>query len=70
MTQITLNIPENKLQFFLEMMESINFIKETNQELFIPEFHKQTVRKRIKKYEANPDSLLDWETVQNKIRTE
>jgi hypothetical protein len=70
MPQITLNIPENKLQFFLEMMGSINFVKEYNQELFVPEFHKQIVRKRIKEHEANPSLLLDWETAQHKIRTE
>ena len=61
--RITLDIPDNKYQFFLELVRNLGFDKPI--EIDIPEEHKAIVRKRIQKSEQNPDRLLDWEQVQD-----
>ena len=46
MKEVTLKIPENRLTFFLELVEQLGF--EVAGELEIPEEHKAIVRDRIK----------------------
>ena len=36
-------------------------------EMVIPEEHKQIVRKRIKKYKSYPDNYLSWNDIEQKI---
>lgn len=66
MKEITLKIPEDRLSFFMELVEQLGF--EVAQELEISETHKAFVRDRIKKSDQNPSNLLDWEEVQDKFR--
>ncbi len=57
MKKITLNIPEDKYFFFLELIKNLPFIKFEQDE--IPESHKNIVRGRIRK--SNPNDLIDWD---------
>ena len=50
MPQITLDIPDNKLQFFMELIESLDFIH-LEQIDDVPEEHKRIVLERIRKSE-------------------
>ncbi len=58
MKQITLNIPENKYSFILELIKSIPYIQ-VQKENDIPEFHKKIIDERLKNSE-NGD-LIDWD---------
>lgn len=63
MKQVTLNIPDNKFQFFMELVKNLGFIKTSVSD--IPEEHKKIVRKRIAESTKNPERLLDWDEVKN-----
>ena len=63
MKQVILTIPENKFQFFMELIKNLGFINPT--EIDIPEEHKQIVRERIAESDKNPTKILDWEEVKN-----
>ena len=66
MKEVTLKIPENRLTFFMELVEQLGF--EVAGEFEISEEHKAIVRDRIKKSDQNPERLLDWEQVQNNFQ--
>jgi hypothetical protein len=68
MKQVILNIPDNKYQFFIELVRNLGFDKA--EELDIPEEHKAIVRERTLKSKENPDRLLDWDQVQDEFRFE
>jgi hypothetical protein len=66
MKQVILNIPENKFQFFMELVKNLGFVKAAD--VSIPEEHKQEVRKRIAASDKNPERLLDWDKVKNDFK--
>ena len=53
MKQITLSIPEEKFEFFVELLQSLDFVSIDNFE--IPEAHQKLVLERIKT--STPESL-------------
>lgn len=63
MKQVILNIPENKFQFFMELVKNLGFVSATD--ISIPEEHRQEVRKRMAASDKNPERLLDWDDVKN-----
>jgi vacuolar-type H+-ATPase subunit I/STV1 len=63
MKHISVSVPDDKYQFFLELIHSLNFVM--LEEVEIPEEHKALVRKRIEASEKDPDQLLDWNQVQD-----
>ncbi len=68
MKQVILNIPDNKYQFFIELIRNLGFDKAEEHD--IPEEHKAIVRERTLKSKENPERLLDWDQVQDKFRFE
>ena len=70
MRQVTLNIPDTRYQFFLELVSSIDFVKENNESILIPGFHKEIVSSRMEKSHENPERLLDWEEAKSQIKME
>ena len=66
MKEVTLKIPENRLTFFMELVEQLGF--EVAGEVEISEEHKGIVRDRIKISDQNPERLLDWEQVQDNFQ--
>lgn len=66
--KITLNIPDDKAIFFLDLVKNLNFsIVDDQLELDIPDFHKKILDERIKAYKQNPDDLLDWDNVKKEL---
>ncbi len=63
MRQITLNIPDEKYDFFMELIFNLDFVHSS--EFDIPEKHKKIVRDRIATSGNNPNLLLDWDKVKN-----
>ncbi|NOX84929.1 MAG: addiction module protein [Chlorobi bacterium] len=69
MKQFKVTIPDSKAQLFIEIMKSLSFVKdiEENIEMEIPEEHKSIVRERIEKYKNNTQDYTDWEDISQKI---
>ncbi len=66
MKQIILNIPENKYNFFVELIKSLDFVKENNHDFDISEEEKNIVRNRIKN--AKPADMKEWKDVVDTFR--
>lgn len=68
MTQVILNIKDNKVGFFMELVKNFEFVKIADNDMVIPEEHKKIVRGRIKKSEKAPSRLRKWNDVKHKIK--
>ncbi|MEQ9290197.1 MAG: hypothetical protein RIG77_24915 [Cyclobacteriaceae bacterium] len=64
MKQVTLNIPESKYKFFLELIRHLGF--DEPKDSGIPEEHKAIVVDRIKK--SKQDELIPWQEARKKLR--
>lgn len=56
MKKVTLNIPDSKYAFFMELIASLGFVKTEVED--IPESHKEVVRQRMQS--ANSDEYMSW----------
>ncbi len=70
MKHFTITIPDNKENIFVDMMKSINYVKNIEEitSFDIPEEHKQIVRERVKKYST--EIYLDWNDIEKNIKTD
>lgn len=64
MRQVTLKIKDSKYPFFMELVQNLDFVKISEDE--IPDGHKKIVRKRIQK--SVPEKLLDWDRAKRKLK--
>ena len=65
MTEITLKIPETKLDFFMELIQQLGY--EVNiKDVHIPEEHKKLVRNRIKT--AKKEDYVSWEEARKQFK--
>lgn len=55
--------PNEKLQ-----LSSILWDETKEEEIYIPEEHKQIVGQRLKRMEEQPESCLTWEDIERKIK--
>jgi len=69
MKAFTVYIPEDKVQFFMELAKSLRFkVKEEKvNELELSEAHKSVLNERLENYKNNPDSYQDWNDAQKDI---
>ena len=59
--KITVNIEEDKLDFFLELMNHLDFVKiESVQGIELSDEQKDILDRRLKYLENNPDDVVDW----------
>jgi hypothetical protein len=68
MISVTVAVPENKLEFFKELVKSLNF-KEIDipaDITEIPEAHQKMVQERIKN--SKPENWLRWNDVQDSFK--
>ncbi|MBS9523587.1 hypothetical protein KI659_06105 [Litoribacter alkaliphilus] len=63
MKKVTINVPDDKYLFFLELIESLGFDQEGTE---IPEAHNSLVRERIKNSEE--DKLLTWKEGRKQLK--
>jgi len=64
MKQITLSIPEEKYEFFVELIHNLDFVSINNFD--IPEEHKNLVLER--KRTSTPESLKDWDDIKHQFK--
>jgi|TARA_B100000508_G_scaffold131537_1_gene119754 predicted Zn-dependent peptidase len=60
MKEITLRVPDQKVDFVLQLVEQLG-LETTSEFQEITEEHKAIVRERIRLSNDNPERLLDWE---------
>ena len=65
MKEVTIQIPEDKLSFILELLSQLGV--EVTQKYDIPEEHMNIVRDRVAKSDLNPERLEDWEIAKKKL---
>jgi len=66
MKEITLKIPDDKIDFYMELFERLGL--QIQEDFDIPDAHIELVRERIRKSDENPDLLLNWEDVKDSFK--
>ncbi len=64
MKQITLSVPDEKYEFFMELLQSLDFVSIDDFE--IPEAHQKLVLERIKT--STPESLKNWDEIKSQFK--
>ena len=64
MKQVTLNIPDNRYSFFMELISNLGL--DQPEEIHIPEEHKAIVRERI--LNSKPEELIPWREARKQLR--
>ena len=68
MKSFTVLVPDNKVQFFKDLLDNLHFkAKENEQTYELNDAHKTILNERLENYKNNPDSYIDWEDVQKDI---
>jgi len=68
--KITINIKDNKVGFFLELLQSFDFIsieKADTENAELSDEHKKILDERLANYKSDPDNLLDWDDVKKDL---
>ncbi|HNP18191.1 MAG TPA: hypothetical protein PKL31_07155 [Fulvivirga sp.] len=63
MKEVTLKIPDNKYQFFMELVRNLGF--EKIEDFDIPEEHKVIVKERIKN--SKVEELIPWQEARKQL---
>jgi hypothetical protein len=66
MKEVTLKIPDQKFDFFMNLVKELGF--EVSEKVEIPEEHKKVVRERVKKSEDKPQRLVEWDKVKDNFK--
>jgi len=69
MRQVTINIPEGKFKFIMELLQSFNYIKidAPADKFIISEEQKAMLNEEFRKIEEDPKYLLDWDEVKHQL---
>ncbi len=70
MKQITLHIPDGKLHFFMELLQSLGFVElnEPKESFILSEEQKEIVDVELEKIKNDPQYLLDWNSVKSQLK--
>lgn len=63
--KVTLDIPDNKYQFFMELVGSLKFVKVEDET--IPQWQMDEVDKRLADFKNDPAQAIDFDTAMNDI---
>jgi hypothetical protein len=68
--KLTLDIPNNQVDFFLQLIRSLNFditIDKKETDIEIPEWHTAILEERLSLYETNTSGFVKWEDLKKDI---
>lgn len=69
MKEFTVKIPDNQLDFFVELMKKLKIsFAPVNEDFIVPEAHKQLIRGRISKLKK--EELINWDDLQKQLDKE
>ena len=70
MQQLTVNIPDNKIDFFMDLAKNLGFTIENKKEKnVLTKKQIDLVNEARKKIKENPDHFLDWEEARKTLNT-
>lgn len=63
MQQLTVKIPDNKLSFFMELIQSLGYVQveKKSENPVLTDQQIRLVEEERSKMKADPDSMIDWE---------
>lgn len=67
MQRLTINVPDNKVQFFKELIESLGFTYDNTSWGVLPLVQEICVTQELNHARQYPESLLNWDEEQHKI---
>ncbi len=71
MQQLTVHIPESKVDFFMDLAKNLGFKVENNvQKNVLTEKQIELVKEARKKIKDEPSEFLDWDDVRSSINAE
>jgi hypothetical protein len=71
MKQLTVNIPDNKIAFFIDLATNLGFTIENNtQKIVLSERQIELVNEARRQLKENPDSFLDWDEARKTLNVE
>ena len=69
--QITLEIPDDKASFFMEVLKNFSFVKVNNKSKnVLTDKQKEMTKQTMKKMEENLNRLSNWEDVLKRLNPE
>lgn len=70
MVHFNVSIPDNKINFFIELIQSLNFakIEEQSSDFVLSEAHKDILDRRLENYKNNPESYIDKVSAKNDLK--
>jgi len=69
MAQLTVHIPNNKIDFFIDLATNLGFRIENNlQKNVLTQMQIELVEKARKNIKDNPESFLDWEEARKTLK--
>jgi hypothetical protein len=69
MQQLTVNIPDNKIAFFIDLAKNLGFtIENSQQKNVLTQRPIDLVNEARKQIKENPGSFLDWEEASQKLK--
>ena len=67
MTQVTLNIEDDKLKTFMAFIKTLNYVSLEKNEEIIPLWQQEEVAKSITEIDNGPAVLEDWEVTRKRL---
>ena len=69
MAQLILNVKDNQIGFLLDLLQKFDFVEiEKLYDIELSDDQINILEGRLTKYKADPDSVLDWDEVNSKIK--
>lgn len=68
MKEVTLKIPDNKVEFFMELIKQLGL--EFSEEKDVLEEHKRIVRERMRMSADDPSRLIEWDAIKDDFTVE
>ncbi len=65
MKQVTLNVPDKKLVFFIELAKQLGFEITNQEDTTIPDWQKKLAKNRLKELDLNPEKGIDFNDLMN-----
>lgn len=66
MAQITLDIADDKLDFFKELIDNLDFVK-IPEEYLVPQEQQDIVMERLEEMQQNKANKLNWNAVKDSL---
>ena len=66
MQKVVVAVPENRIEFFCELISQLGFSID-EEDILITEEDKKLVLNRLKEARKHPEKLIDWEEAKQKL---